>query len=166
MLNVTQYPRIGIGYDIHPLVPNRKLILGGVHIPCELGLDGHSDADCLSHAIADAILGGMGLPDIGHFFPNTELQHKNMDSQHIIRRAVDEAAKEYFRLNNIDTVIIAERPRISPYIAQMKAILSKSLRLDPSRIGIKATTHEGLGVLGRGEGIAAHAVCTLVFKEA
>ena len=153
--------RTGLGYDIHPLKPGRTLTLGGVVIPSEVGLVGHSDADVLSHAIADAILGGSGLPDIGHFFPNTDASIAGISSLKILERACREAAKKGFELVNVDSTLIAEQPRISPYLAEMKKVLVKSLGVRPEDIGIKATTNEKLGALGAAEGIAAHAVATL-----
>lgn len=155
--------RIGFGYDIHRLVPERKLILGGVEIPSDLGLEGHSDADCLTHAMADAILGACGLADIGHQFPNTDPGIKGIDSQIILKKATEMAAAKGYQLGNMDSCIIAEKPKISGYIDAMKEILGLTLGLTHGRIGIKATTQEQLGSLGAGEGIAAHAVC-LLFK--
>jgi 2-C-methyl-D-erythritol 2,4-cyclodiphosphate synthase len=154
---------IGFGYDIHRLVPERKLILGGVEIPSEVGLDGHSDADCLSHAMADAILGACGLADIGHQFPNTDPGIEGIDSQIILKKAAEMVADKGYQVGNMDCCIIAEKPKISAYIDAMKEILGNTLKLTPDRIGIKATTQEQIGGLGAGEGIAAHAVC-LLFK--
>lgn len=154
--------RIGFGYDIHRLVADRKLILGGTEIPSDLGLEGHSDADCLTHAIADAILGACGLPDIGHQFPNTDPTIEGIDSQIILKKSAHLAAEKGYQLGNIDSCIIAEKPKIAPYIDRMKAVLGQTLGLSADRIGIKATTHEKLGSLGAGEGIAAHAVCILL----
>ncbi len=153
--------RIGIGYDIHRLVPGRPLVLGGVSIPHDHGLDGHSDADCLSHAIADAILGAGGLPDIGHFFPNTDPRCKNMNSQEIVMRAVAEVRSLGFSVVNIDTAIVAEAPKLAPHLPQMKKVLAASLGVTPGEVGIKVTTNEKLGAIGRREGIAAQAVCLL-----
>ncbi|OIO60269.1 MAG: 2-C-methyl-D-erythritol 2,4-cyclodiphosphate synthase [Verrucomicrobia bacterium CG_4_10_14_3_um_filter_43_23] len=157
--------RIGYGYDIHPFEEGRRLILGGVDIPFEKGLKGHSDADCLSHAIADAILGAAGLSDIGTYFPNTDSKWKDMDSQDILRKASREINAHGYLVGNIDAMIIAEEPKLSPYLAQMKEILSKSLSLPVTSIGIKATTNEGVGDIGRGLAIAAHATC-LIYKHA
>ena len=153
--------RIGFGYDIHRLVQNRKLILGGAEIPSDVGLEGHSDADCLTHAIADAILGACGLPDIGHQFPNTDPEIEGIDSQIILKKAAQLAADKGYKLGNIDSCIIAEKPKISGYIASMKQVIGETLGLNHDCIGIKATTQEKLGSLGAGEGIAAHAVCML-----
>lgn len=154
--------RIGLGYDIHQFAEGRQLILGGVAIPHNKGLLGHSDADCLTHALADAILGALGLPDIGHFFPNDDPACKDMDSQDILRRAVDEAQARGYRIGNVDIALIAEEPKIAPHIDVMKRILARSLRIDISEIGLKATTNEGIGDLGRSAGIAAHAVALLL----
>lgn len=154
--------RVGLGYDIHRLVEGRKLILGGVEIPHTKGLDGHSDADCLTHALADAILGAMGLPDIGYYFPPGDPQCKDIDSQLILAKAVSEAKEKGYQVNNVDIMVIAEAPKIGPHLNKMKAILSKTLHIDPSAIGIKATTNEKIGDIGRGTGIATHAICSLV----
>ena len=157
--------RTGIGYDIHPLKPGRELTLGGVRIPSDVGLVGHSDADVLSHAIADAILGGCGLPDIGHYFPNTDDSIAGISSQKILERACREAARQGYQLVNVDSTLIAEQPRISPYLKQMKSVLARTLGVKQTDIGIKATTQEKIGALGAGEGIAAHAVATLCSKR-
>ena len=153
--------RIGHGYDIHRLVAGRPLVLGGVRFDTDYGLEGHSDADCLTHAICDALLGAAGLPDIGHFFPNTDPAYRNIDSQLLLQRVVAEVAKLGFDLANIDATVIAEKPKISPHLAAMKAALAKSTGLLPDEIGLKATTNEGVGDLGRGLAIAAHAVALL-----
>jgi len=153
--------RIGHGYDIHRLVPNRPLVLGGVRFDTDYGLDGHSDADCLTHAICDALLGAAGLPDIGHFFPNTDPAYKNIDSQLLLQRVVAEIAKLGFNIANVDASVIAEKPKIYPHLAAMKAALARSTGLLPDEIGLKATTNEGVGELGRGLAIAAHAVALL-----
>jgi 2-C-methyl-D-erythritol 2,4-cyclodiphosphate synthase len=150
--------RIGHGYDIHRIVTGRPLILGGVKFDTDFGLDGHSDADCVSHAICDALLGAAGLPDIGHFFPNTDPAYKNIDSQILLTRVCAELSKLRFAIGNIDVSVIAEKPKIYPHIAAMKAALAKSTHLPVSNIGLKATTNEGVGDLGRGLAIAAHAV--------
>ena len=153
--------RTGFGYDIHRLEAGLPLTLGGVRIPSDKGLVGHSDADVLSHAIADAILGAAGLPDIGHYFPNTDAAIAGISSQEILRRAREEARRTGLQLINVDATLIAEAPRIGPHVARMKSVLAQSLQLDPRDIGIKATTNEHLGSLGRGEGMAAQAVATL-----
>ena len=156
--------RIGIGYDIHQLVEGRPLILGGVKIPHNKGLLGHSDADVLSHAIADAILGAAGLPDIGHYFPNTDDSIKGIDSQKILTGVLEEIEKQGWEVVNIDSALIAEEPKVSPYLNAMKERLSQSMKVETSAIGIKATTNEGIGDIGKGAGIAAHAVCLLSRK--
>jgi 2-C-methyl-D-erythritol 2,4-cyclodiphosphate synthase len=145
----------GIGYDVHRLVADRLLVLGGVEIPHPLGLDGHSDADVLCHAIADAILGAAGEPDIGHLFPNTDPSIRGISSLEILRRVRAVLEEKSIRLHNIDATLIAEEPKISPHLALMKERVGAAIGLPPSRIGIKATTNESLGFLGRGEGMAA-----------
>ncbi len=157
--------RIGHGYDVHRLTEDRDLVLGGVTIPHSKGLEGHSDADCLTHAIADAILGAISLPDIGTYFPDTDPSNRDMDSQTILNKANSEAMKSGFLLVNIDCTLIAQEPKLAPFIDQMKLALGQTLSLSVSRIGIKATTHEGLDSLGREEGIAAHAVVLLKGDE-
>jgi 2-C-methyl-D-erythritol 2,4-cyclodiphosphate synthase len=153
--------RIGHGYDIHSLVTGRLLILGGVHIPSEYGLDGHSDADCLTHALADAILGGLGLSDIGHYFPNTDHSIKGIDSQLILKKANDEALRLGYEVNNIDISLIAEVPKLAPYVESMRQVLAKTLKIESDQIGIKATTKEGHDAVGRKQAIEAHAVVLL-----
>ncbi len=152
---------VGIGYDVHRFAEGRPLVLGGVEIPHDRGLDGHSDADVLSHAIADAILGAAGERDIGHHFPNTDMSIRGISSLEILRRVRDVLTANGARLVNIDATLIAEEPKISPHLAAMKDALSEALSLPPERIGIKATTNEGMGFLGRGEGIAAMAVASV-----
>ena len=154
--------RIGLGYDIHRFAEGRKLILGGVEIPSDLGLLGHSDADVLSHAIADAILGAVGLPDIGTYFPPSNAALAGMDSQIIVKRAQEEALRRGYHIVNIDCAIIAEKPKIGSYREAMQEKLAKTLGMHFNDIGIKATTNEGLGALGNAEGIAAHATCLVV----
>lgn len=153
--------RIGHGYDVHQLVEGRRCIIGGVEIPNKLGLLGHSDADVLSHAIADSILGACALPDIGFFFPPSDDSCKDIDSQKIVQRAVAEAKKLGYKVDNVDCSIIAETPKMLPHIAKMKEILAASLGVETSDVGIKATTNEKMGWEGRKEGIGAHAVCLL-----
>jgi len=145
----------GIGYDVHRLVADRPLVLGGVVIPHPLGLDGHSDADVLCHAIADALLGAAGEPDIGHLFPNTDPAIRGISSLEILRRVRALLDEKSIRIHNIDATLIAEEPKISPHLALMKERVGAALGLPPTRIGIKATTNESLGFLGRGEGMAA-----------
>jgi 2-C-methyl-D-erythritol 2,4-cyclodiphosphate synthase len=152
---------VGIGYDVHRFAENRPLVLGGVEIPHDRGLDGHSDADVLSHAIADAILGAAGERDIGHFFPNTDDSIRGISSLEILRRVRETLAAKNAVIVNIDATLVAEEPRIAPHLAAMKDALSAALALPHDRIGIKATTNEGLGFLGRGEGIAAVAVASV-----
>lgn len=153
--------RIGHGYDVHQLVEGRKCIIGGVEIESSVGLLGHSDADVLSHAIADAILGACALPDIGHLFPNTDPACKDMNSLDIIKRAVAEAGKLGYKICNVDSSMIAETPKMAPYIEKMRARLAESLGVEISDVGIKATTNEKMGWEGRKEGIGAHAVVLL-----
>lgn len=154
--------RIGHGYDIHRIVPGRPMVLGGVKFDTDYGLDGHSDADCVTHAICDALLGAAALPDIGHFFPNTDPAYKNIDSQVLLSRVVSELGKRSFAISNIDVSVIAEKPKIYPRLAEMKAALSKSTHVPVANIGLKATTNEGIDEIGRGLAIAAHAVCLIV----
>ena len=149
--------RIGHGYDIHRIVSGRPLVLGGVRFATDYGLDGHSDADCITHAICDALLGAAALPDIGHFFPNTDPAYKNIDSQVLLRRVVEELAKLGWRPVNIDASVIAEKPKIYPQLAAMKAALSASTGLPVSAVGLKATTNEGIDEIGRGLAIAVGA---------
>ena len=150
--------RIGHGYDIHRIVSGRPLVLGGVRFAADFGLDGHSDADCLTHAICDALLGAAGLPDIGHHYPNTDPAWKNADSQVLLQRVVAELKARGFAPVNIDASLIAEKPKIQPHLAAMKAALAKSTGLAAEAIGVKATTSEGIDEIGRGLAIAAHAV--------
>ena len=156
---------VGLGYDVHRFAEGRKLILGGVEIPYALGLDGHSDADVLCHAIADAILGAIGEADIGHHFPNTDPACEGMDSLEIVRRAVQLVQQQGGRLINIDSTLVAEAPKIAPHLTAMKANLARVLALPEKRIGIKATTNERMGFLGRKEGVAAMAVASVELPE-
>jgi len=153
--------RIGLGYDIHPLVAGRPCILGGVRIPSEVGPDGHSDADVLLHAVADAILGAAGLRDIGHYFPNNDAALKGMDSAVIVRRAVSEVSALGWKVGNVDLVLIGERPKIMAHVPAIRAGVAGILGVDPGQVGIKATTNEGMDALGQGKGLAVHAVCLL-----
>ena len=155
----------GIGYDVHPLVEGRPLILGGVEIPHTHGLEGHSDADVLAHAIADAVLGAIGERDIGFHFPNTDQSIRGISSLEIVRHAAELVGKKGGRVINIDATLVAEAPKISPHVASMRANLANALGLDARRVGIKATTNEGLGFIGRGEGIAALAVASVEAPE-
>ncbi len=153
--------RIGTGYDVHQLVAGRRCVIGGVEIENALGLLGHSDADVLSHAIADAIFGAAALPDIGYYFPPTDPNCKDMNSQEIIARAVLEIGKLGFKIVNVDCTIIAETPKLLPHISKIKEVLAKTLKVSVEDIGIKATTNEKMGWIGRKEGIAAQAVCLI-----
>jgi len=145
----------GIGYDVHRLVSDRPLFLGGVKIEHALGLEGHSDADVLCHAIADALLGAAGEPDIGHMFPNTDQTIRGISSLEILRRVRARLDALSIVIHNVDATVIAEEPKISPHLAAMKSRVGEALGLPPGRVGIKATTNESMGFLGRGEGIAA-----------
>jgi len=153
--------RCGIGYDVHRLAKGRKLILGGVEIAHSHGLAGHSDADVLSHAIADALLGALAAGDIGQHFPNTDESIRGISSIDILRRIHALLTKRQARVINVDATILAEAPKIAPHIPTMQKIVAQAIGVDESRIGIKATTNEGLGAIGRGEGIAAMAVATV-----
>ena len=153
--------RIGHGYDVHRLVPGRDLILGGVRFDYPLGLDGHSDADVLTHAVMDALLGAAGLGDIGRHFPDTDPAYKGADSLKLLAhvRALLEARG--LRLGNLDVTVIAQAPKLAPHIDRMRQNLADTLGVEPARVNVKATTEEHLGFTGRGEGISAHAVCLL-----
>ena len=153
--------KIGIGYDVHALTENRKLIIGGVQIPYEKGLEGHSDADVLIHAIMDSLLGAMGLGDIGRLFPDNDQKYKGADSRILLKEVANLMTNKGYKLGNLDAIIIAQKPKMSPYIEQMKINLAEDLETDISNINIKATTTEYLGFEGRGEGIASQAVCLL-----
>ena len=157
--------RCGIGYDAHRLVAGRKLILGGVEIPHSVGLEGHSDADVLAHAIADALLGAIGKSDIGHHFPNTDEGIRGISSIAILSRVSDVLRKQQARPINVDATLIAEAPKIAPYIAAMRENIATALGLEATRVSIKATTNEGLGAIGRGEGMAAMAVASVEMAE-
>jgi 2-C-methyl-D-erythritol 2,4-cyclodiphosphate synthase len=154
--------RIGNGYDIHRLVSGRPLILGGVEISHTVGLLGHSDADVLTHAIMDAMLGALSLGDIGHYFPPTDPAWKGADSLVLLQQVNALILEKGWKVSNIDSVIVAERPKLKPHLDKMKEKLAATLALDPEQIGIKATTNEQLGPVGREEGIAAHAVALLI----
>jgi len=152
---------VGIGYDVHALVEGRKLILGGVEIPHAKGLEGHSDADVLMHAICDAILGALGESDIGHFFPNTDPRWRGAPSHLFLREAARLVASRAGKLVNVDATLIAQAPKIFPHIQQMKLKIAEALELNTRQIGIKATTNEHLGFIGREEGIAAMSVAAV-----
>ena len=153
--------RIGHGYDIHRTVAGRKLVLGGVTFETDFGLDGHSDADVLTHAICDALLGAAGLPDIGHQFPDTDATYKNADSQILLQRVVALLRERGWAPVNIDATLIAERPKIAPRLAEMKSALARSTGLPVNDIGVKATTNEGSDDIGRGLAMSAHAVALI-----
>ncbi|HXA08504.1 MAG TPA: 2-C-methyl-D-erythritol 2,4-cyclodiphosphate synthase [Chthoniobacterales bacterium] len=153
--------RSGIGYDAHRFGDGRTLVLGGVEIPYARGLAGHSDADVLTHAIADALLGAVGERDIGHHFPNTDESIRGISSLEILRRVGQILAEKECRVANVDATLIAEAPKIGPHLEAMRSRISAALGIDPARVGIKATTNEGMGALGRGEGMAALAVASV-----
>lgn len=153
--------RIGHGYDIHRIVANRPLVLAGVKFDTDFGLDGHSDADCVTHAVCDALLGAAGLPDIGHFFPTTDPAFKDIDSQRLLQQVAAELRQRGWVPVNIDATIIAEKPRVLPRLGEMKLALANSSGLPAESIGLKATTNEGVDDLGRGLAIAAHAVAMI-----
>lgn len=153
--------RIGTGYDVHRLVDDRKLILGGVHIPYAKGLLGHSDADVLIHAIMDALIGAMGKGDIGKLFPDTDSEYKDISSLELLKRVGDMLVGDGYFIGNIDSTVIAQRPKLAPYIADMRNNIGNALKISPEQLNIKATTEEGLGFTGEGLGIAANAVCLL-----
>ena len=153
--------RIGHGYDVHKLVENRDLILGGVKIPFEKGLLGHSDADVLLHAVSDALLGAAGLRDIGYHFPDTDPAYKGADSLELLRQVGKKVGEKGYRISNVDVTLIAQKPKVGGYIPQMVVNIANALGLDVDRVNVKATTEEGLGFTGNLEGISCHAVCLL-----
>ena len=153
--------KIGIGYDIHRLVKGRKLILGGVEIPYSKGLEGHSDADVLLHAVCDALLGALGLGDIGEHFPNTDRRYRGISSVLFLEKTAALVKKEKFTVGNIDTVVLAERPHLKVYKEKMRNVIARTLKIPPRAVNIKATTQEGLGFHGKKEAIAAYAVALL-----
>ena len=157
--------RIGTGYDVHRLVEGRKLIIGGVEIPYEKGLLGHSDADVLLHAIMDAMLGAAALGDIGLHFPDNDLAYKGADSRKLLAACGDMIGREGYRISNIDATIIAQAPRMRPHIETMRKNIAKDLGLTEGQVNVKATTEEHLGFTGRGEGISAQAVCLLEYVQ-
>ena len=154
--------RIGHGYDVHRLVEGRKLILGGVEIPWERGLLGHSDADVLTHAVMDALLGAAGLGDIGKHFPDSDSAYAGADSLKLLAHVVELLREKGFLVGNVDATILAQRPKLAGYIPQMRSRLARVMGVEPEQVNVKATTEEGLGFTGSGEGMAAHAVCLLV----
>ena len=153
--------RIGHGYDVHKLVEGRKLILGGVDIPWEKGLLGHSDADVLVHAVMDALLGAACLGDIGHLFPDTDPAYAGADSLKLLEEVGRRLARAGYRVGNIDATVLAQRPKLAPHIVRMRENMAARLGISPDQVSVKATTEEGLGFTGAGQGIAAHAVCLL-----
>lgn len=153
--------RIGHGYDVHALVPGRKLILGGVEIPYELGLDGHSDADVLLHAVMDALLGAAGLGDIGLHFPDTDMRYKEADSRKLLECVGEKIKEAGYRVGNIDVTMIAQRPKLRPFIPRMQENIAETLGIDLGKVNVKATTEEHLGFTGEGKGMSCHAVCLL-----
>lgn len=156
--------RTGIGYDIHRLIEDRKLFLGGIEIPYVKGLLGYSDGDVLLHAISDAILGAVSLGDIGEHFPNTDVRYKGIRSTELLKKVLVMAGSKNFKINNVDTVVIAEEPKLFPFKESMIESISAILGIEKTRINIKATTNEGVGALGKGDAIAAYAVVTLEEK--
>ncbi|MCF3652192.1 2-C-methyl-D-erythritol 2,4-cyclodiphosphate synthase [Synoicihabitans lomoniglobus] len=158
--------RIGHGYDIHRIVDDRPMVLGGVTFDVPFGLDGHSDADALTHAVCDALLGAAGLPDIGHFFPNDDPAFKGIDSQKLLAQVAVELSNRGWSIGNIDASLIAEKPKIAPQLDKMKSHLAASAGISVSQVGLKATTNEGAGSIGRSEAIAAHAVALIFRQEA
>ncbi len=157
--------RIGIGYDVHRLVEGRPLILGGVEVPAEHGLLGHSDADVLTHAVIDAILGAAALGDIGQHFPDTDEAWRGADSLDLLRAVMAKVAHEGYAVGNVDAVVVLQRPKLRPHIDAMRGQLAAALGVEPGRVSVKATTGEGMGFAGREEGAAAHAVALLVPRE-
>ncbi|MEO8740332.1 MAG: 2-C-methyl-D-erythritol 2,4-cyclodiphosphate synthase [Casimicrobiaceae bacterium] len=157
-------PRVGNGFDVHALVAGRRLVLGGVTVPFDRGLDGHSDADVVLHAICDAILGAIGAGDIGRYFPDTDAAYKDADSRVLLREVWRRAEDAGYALGNVDVTIIAQAPKVAPYVAQMVVHIAADLQATPSQVNVKATTTERLGFTGRGEGIAALATVLLLTR--
>lgn len=153
--------RIGHGYDVHRLVEGRKLILGGVEIPFEKGLLGHSDADVLAHAIMDALLGAAALGDIGKLFPDNDPAYEGADSLILLQRVTEVLAENRYKIGNVDATVLAQRPKLAPHIPQMRDNLARTMEVGPEQVNVKATTEEGLGFTGSGEGMAAHAVALI-----
>lgn len=156
--------RIGHGYDAHRFAPERKLVLGGVEVPCEYGLAGHSDADVLTHAVCDSILGAMAQGDIGRHFPDTDGKYKDICSLRLLEAVAQLMYKNGYLLSNLDCTVVAQIPKLSPYVDTMRKNIAQALKTDISRINVKATTEEGMGFTGAKEGICAHAVCILEEK--
>jgi 2-C-methyl-D-erythritol 2,4-cyclodiphosphate synthase len=157
--------RIGFGYDVHRLVEGRSLVIGGVKIPYHLGLMGHSDADVLTHAIMDGILGALARGDIGQHFPDSDSAFKDIDSILLLKKVMEWVRQDGFRINNVDNTVVAEEPKLAPHLAAMKERLSEILEVQPGQVNIKATTTEGMGLSGRREGIEAYSVVSLVGIE-
>lgn len=157
--------KIGFGYDVHQLAENRKLIIGGIELEHSKGLDGHSDADVLLHAICDALLGALALGDIGKHFPNTDQKFKDIDSRILLLKTYDLIKDNGYLLGNIDSTIVIQEPKIAPYIPSMRKVIAEILNAGVEQISIKATTSEGLGYEGRGEGVSAYAIVLLIKKE-
>jgi 2-C-methyl-D-erythritol 2,4-cyclodiphosphate synthase len=156
---VKDFMRIGFGYDVHPLVPGRRLVLGGVTIPYDRGLDGHSDADVVVHALCDAMLGALALGDLGQHFPSTDERWHGVSSLHLLQHVTQLLAIQQYALSNADITVVAQRPRLAPYAPSMVHTLALTVGVDPARISVKATTTDGLGFIGAEMGIAAYAVC-------
>ena len=156
--------RIGHGYDVHRLVPGRDLIIGGVKIDFELGLDGHSDADVMLHAVMDALLGAAALRDIGYHFPDTDMRYKGADSRMLLREVAKKIDEAGYKLGNVDVTMIAQKPKLKPHIPQMMENIASDLGVDAGRVNVKATTEERLGFTGEGLGMSCHAVCILEEK--
>ena len=154
-------PRIGYGYDVHRLTKDRPLLLGGVEIPFEFGLAGHSDADVLLHALMDALLGAAALGDIGYLFPDSDAGYKGISSRILLRKVAAEVEENGFSVGNVDVTLVAQRPKIAPYIWQMRGNIAVDLNVSIDKVSVKATTEEGMGFTGSGEGLAAHAVAML-----
>ncbi len=161
MASLISSMRIGIGYDVHPFAKGRRLMLGGVQIEGEEGLGGHSDADALIHAVIDALLGASGLGDIGQHFPSADPAYRDIDSKELLRRVVSLLKGVGYTVENVDATVIAERPRLEGYLKRMRLAIAAALEVDDSRVSVKATSQEGLGAIGRGEGIAAMAVALI-----
>ncbi len=153
--------RIGIGYDVHPLVAGRKLVLGGAAIPFAKGLDGWSDADVLTHAVIDALLGAAALGDIGRHFPPGDAQYKNISSLKLLEKVIEKLAEKGYRVGNIDVTVVAEQPKLRDYIDNLRKNLSQTIGIEIDKVSVKASTHNGLGFIGAGEGIAAYAVAMI-----
>lgn len=155
-------PRIGHGYDVHRLAEGRRLVLGGVEVPCERGLLGHSDADVVLHALMDALLGAAALGDIGHLFPDSSERYRDIDSRRLLREVAAVLAESGFSVGNVDVTLVAQRPKVAPYILRMRENIASDLGIPLDAVSVKATTEEGLGFTGSGEGMAAHAVALIV----